>query len=125
MDKMDRPLSKRLFLSLQYFWRLAIPLWKFRDASRGTVEQRIANYRHNRSQRKVLPFYVWKWIGIAACLLQLTHTLSKLMSATDAGTANHLCAALACMSAGIGFAFACVVIAILLASYLYLTYVKR
>jgi hypothetical protein len=125
MNKMDRPRLARLLSSLQYVWRLAIPLWIFRDAGYGTAEQRIANYRYNRSRRKVLPFYVWKWVGIAACLLQLTQVLSDVMSATTTDTANHLCAALACMSAGIGFAFSCIVITILLASYLYLTYVKR
>jgi len=125
MDKMDRPRFARFFSSLQYFWRLAIPLWIFRDAGNGTAEQRIANYRYNRSQRKILPFYVWKWVGIAACLMQLTRVLSILMSSTTVDTTNHLCAALACMSAGIGFALSCVVIAVLLASYLYLTYVKR
>jgi hypothetical protein len=106
-------------------WRLAIPFWIFRDAGRGTVEQRIANYRYNRSQRKVLPFYVWKWIGIAACTMQLTRLLSGLMSTTAAESTDHLCAALFCMSAGIGFAFSCIVIAVLFSSYLYLTYVKR
>lgn len=125
MSTNDRSLLIRLFFRLQYIWRLAIPLWMFRDAGCGTVEQRIANYRYNRAQRKVLPFYVWKWIGIAACLLQLTRALSNLMSATAAESTNHLCAALACMSAGIGFAFSCIVIAVLFFSYLFLTYVQR
>jgi hypothetical protein len=125
MEKNDRPLLKKLSVRLQYLWRLAIPFWIFRDAGRGTVEQRIANYRYNRSQRKVLPFYVWKWIGIAACTMQLTRLLSGLMSTTAAESTDHLCAALFCMSAGIGFAFSCIVIAVLFSSYLYLTYVKR
>lgn len=125
MDKMDLSPLKRLLLSLQYFWRLAIPLWIFRDAGHGTTEQRIANYRYNRSQRKILPFYMWKWVGIAACMMQLTQVLSKLMSTTAAASTDHLCAALACMSAGIGFALSCIVITILLASYLFLTYVKH
>ncbi|HJV72764.1 MAG TPA: hypothetical protein VJ654_00955 [Noviherbaspirillum sp.] len=125
MDKMDRRTPKKLFLSLQYFWRLAIPLWMFRDAGHGTAEQRIANYRYNRSRRKVLPFYLGKWVGIAACMMQLTQVLSYLMSITATESTNHLCATLACMSAGIGFAFSCIVITILLASYLYLSYVKR
>lgn len=125
MNSNNRTPLKRVILWVQYVWRLAIPLWRFRDAGRGTVEQRIANYRYNRSQRKVLPFYLWKWIGIAACLMQLTRVLSGVMSATSTESANHLCAALFCMSAGIGFAFACIVIAVLFASYLYLTYVNK
>lgn len=125
MGKIDWFTPRRLFLTLQYFWRLAIPLWIFRDASRGTAEQRIANYRYNRSQRKVLPFYMWKWIGIALCMMQLTRVLSGQMTIASAESTQHLCATLACMSAGIGFAFSCIVIAILLASYLYLSYVKN
>lgn len=125
MNSNNRTPLKRVTLWVQYVWRLAIPLWRFRDAGHGTIEQRIANYRYNRSQRKVLPFYLWKWIGIAACLMQLTRVLSGVMSATATESANHLCATLFCMSAGIGFAFACIVIAVLLASYLYLTYVSK
>ena len=108
---------------IHYIWRLAIPLWMFRDANRGTMEQRIANYRYNRAQRKVLPFYLWKWVGIAFCMLQLTRLLSGLLPA--AGETANVCAAMFCMSAGIGFALSCVVIAVLGASYLYLTCVER
>lgn len=53
---------QKLKFSLQYVWRLAIPFWRFRDAGRGSIEQRIANYRYNREQRSVLPFYMWKWV---------------------------------------------------------------
>jgi len=125
MNSNDRLSFDRVLLRLRYIWRLAIPLWVFRDASRGSVEQRIANYRYNRSQRRILPFYVWKWIGIAVCMMQLMQILSYLMATTEAESTNHLCATLFCMSAGIGFAISCVVIAILLCSYIYLSCVKR
>jgi len=125
MEDHDPPRQNKVFARLRYVWRLAIPFWIFRDAAHGTIEQRIANYRYNRSQRKVLPFYMWKWVGIAACMMQLMRLLSDLMVKTAAESRDHLCAALACMSAGIGFAFSCVVIAILFASYLFLSYVKR
>lgn len=125
MDKEKQSARGRAMSGLQYFWRLAVPVWLFRDAGRGSIEQRSANYRYNRSRRGVLPFYVVKWMGIAACLLLLTQVLSKMMLVTAAGSADHLCATLACVSAGIGFAFSCVVIAVLFASYLFLTYVKH
>ena len=125
MENNTRPLREDCASALQYWWRLAIPFWMFRDAARGSAEQRIANYRYNRARRNVLPFYVGKWIGIAVCLMQLTRILSDQMTATTAGSGDHLCAALFCMSAGIGFAASCVVIAVLFASYLYLTYVRR
>jgi hypothetical protein len=125
MNSNGRPQENRLLCGLQHVWRLAIPFWIFRDANRGTIEQRIANYRYNRAQRKILPFYVGKWVGIAACLMQLTRILSDLMSNTAAESTDHLCAAFFCMGAGIGFAFSCVVIAVLFASYLFLACVKR
>lgn len=125
MESDDRSRQGALSLRLQYLWRLAIPFWIFRDASQGSLEQRIATYRYNRSQRKVLPFYMWKWLGIALCMMQMTRALSYLMEITEAESANHLFATLFCMSAGIGFAFSCVVIAILSCSYLFLSCVKK
>ena len=125
MNSNHQPPAKQMLRQLQYVWRLAIPFWIFRDAGRGTIEQRIANYRYNRAQRKVLPFYVGKWIGIAACLMQMMRILSDWMSITPTSDADHMCAAFFCMSAGIGFALSCVVIAVLLASYLFLTCVER
>lgn len=125
MECNDRSQWHKFSLKLQYIWRLAIPFWRFRDAGRGTLEQRIANYRHNRSQRNVLPFYVWKWIGIAVSMFQIMRLLSGLMSTTAVESANHLYVTLFCMSAGIGFAFSCVVIAVLTSSYVFLTCVKK
>jgi hypothetical protein len=125
MDKNDWTLRERVVSRLLYIWRLAFPFWLFRDAQKGSPEQRIANYRYNRSRRKLLPFYVWKWIGIALCLLHITRLLSDLMPTTAAESADHLCVALFCMSAGIGFAFSCVVVTTLFTAYLYLSCVER
>jgi hypothetical protein len=125
MEFNDQSQWQRLALKLQYIWRLAIPFWRFRDAGKGTLEQRIANYRHNRSQRNILPFYVWKWIGIAICMFQIMRVLSGLMATTAVESANHLYATLFCVSAGIGFAFSCIVIALLTSSYVFLSCVKK
>jgi len=125
MNSNERMPFQKLKFFLLYVWRLAIPFWKFRDAGRGTVEQRIANYRYNREQRNVLPFYMWKWVGIAICMMQLMRVLSDVMANMPAHSSNYLYAALFCMSAGIGFAFACIVLMLLTASYLYLSYVER
>ncbi|HEY0845937.1 MAG TPA: hypothetical protein VGE12_11260 [Noviherbaspirillum sp.] len=124
MERKD-PKRQKLALSLQYLWRLAVPLWMFRDASRGTAEQRIANYRYNRARRNVLPFYMFKWVGIAACMMQMTRVLSEWMQVTATDSANHLYATLFCMSTGIGFALSCIVIVILGSSYLFLTYIEK
>jgi hypothetical protein len=127
MEPRDNPLKKRLQDRMRTFWRLAMPFWMFRDAHHGTAEQRIANYRYNRAQRNILPFYMAKWLGISICLLKMTEVLSGLMLSTQAQARNddHLFAALSCMSAGIAFAFSCIVLLMLATSYLYLSWVER
>ena len=127
MDPRNIPLKKRLQGRLRQFWRLAMPFWLFRDAHHGSSEQRIANYRFNRSLRNILPFYMVKWLGISACLLRMTELLSGLMLSTQTQSQgdDHLFAALSCMSAGIAFAFSCIVLLMLATSYLYLTCVDR
>ena len=127
MDPRDTPFRKRLQGRVRQFWRLAMPFWLFRDAHHGTTEQRVANYRYNRAQRNILPFYMAKWLGIALCLLKMTGLLSGLMLSTRAQAQNdeHLLAALFCMSAAIAFAFSCIVLLMLATSYLYLSCVER
>lgn len=124
MNSPDRSPRERLSSLIVYVWRLAVPLWMFRDAHRGSIEQRIANYRYNRAQRRVLPFYLWKWVGIAFCLLQITRVLSAPLPG-EVSNALSVSALIFCTSAGVGFALSCVVIAVLSASYLYLTCVER
>jgi hypothetical protein len=125
MDPRNTPFRKRLQGRVRQFWRLAMPFWLFRDAHHGTTEQRIANYRFNRAQRNILPFYMAKWLGISVCLLKMTELLSGLMLSTQAQNDDHLLAALSCMSAGIAFAFSCIVLLMLATSYLYLSCVER
>jgi hypothetical protein len=116
---------KHLAYLLQLFWRWATPFWLFRDANNGSVEQRITNYRYNRSRRGILPGYALKWIGIAACMMLLLQAYSGLMIITNEGTVGHFCATLFCVSAGIGFSFSCVVIAILMTSYLFFSSIEK
>lgn len=123
MDTRHIPLKKRLQGRLRQFWRLAMPFWLFRDAQHGSSEQRIANYRFNRSLRNILPFYMMKWLGMCVCLLKMTELLSLLMLTSQ--NDEHLCVALFCMSAGIAFAFSCIVLLVLATSYLYLSCVER
>ena len=123
MDTRNIPLKKRLQGRLRQFWRLAMPFWLFRDAHHGSSEQRIANYRFNRSLRNILPFYMAKWLGMSVCLLKMTELLSALMLTTQ--SEEHLYVALFCMSAGIAFAFSCIVLLMLATSYLYLSCVER
>jgi hypothetical protein len=125
MTSRDASLKERVRNRLQYLWRLAIPLWQFRDANRGTIEQRIANYRFNRQMRNILPFFMLKWAGIALCLMKMTELLSALMLTNATQGTDHLCATLLCMGTGIAFAFACIVLLVLTTSYLYLSCVER
>lgn len=106
------------------FWRWATPFWRFRDASFGTPEQRSANYRHNRAQRAILPCYTLKWLIIAAFMLTVLQVYSAMLGQAMEGSAAYFCAALFCVSSGIAFSFACVVITILLASYFFFTQIK-
>lgn len=114
----------KIYLLMQYFCRMAVPFWLFRNAALGTPEQRAANYRYNRTCRHRLPFYILKWTGISACMMQLTHSLSALMLLTAPASWPHIVATLFCTVAGIGFAFGCAMLAILVSGYLYLTYNK-
>ena len=123
MDTRNTPLRKRLQGRLRQFWRLAMPFWLFRDAHHGSSEQRIANYRFNRSLRNILPFYMAKWLGMCVCLLKMTELLSVLMLTTQSD--EHLYVALFCMGAGIAFAFSCIVLLMLATSFLYLSCVER
>lgn len=106
---------------LQRCWRWATPFWLFRDACSGTREQRIANYRYNRAQREILPSYTLKWMAIAATMMLLLQTYSGVLAQAIEGTPAYYCAALFCMSTGIGFSVACAVIAILMTCYLFLS----
>lgn len=125
MTSRNSSFRERVRHRLRYLWRLAIPLWQFRDANRGTIEQRIANYRFNREMRNILPFFMLKWAGIALCLMKMTELLSGLVLSNADQSADHLCATLLCMGTGIAFAFACIVLLVLTTSYLYLSCVER
>lgn len=45
--------------------------WLFRDVNRGTVFERAAAWRHNKSQAQWLPTYMrrWLWCGLGFYLL--------------------------------------------------------
>jgi hypothetical protein len=104
-----------------HFWRRIIPFWLFRDAGHGSVEQQIANYRYNRLHRGILPSFILKWIGIAACLMASLQILSDLMGKTMEGSSVHVCMVILCATAGMAFAFSCVAITLLTVCYVFLT----
>lgn len=110
---------------LQRCWRWATPFWLFRDAAAGSREQRIANYRHNRAQRDLLFPYTLKWMAIAAVTLALLQMNSDVLAHSGDGGPAYFGAALFCIGSGIMFSVACAVIAVLMASYLYLAHVKK
>jgi hypothetical protein len=114
-----------LLLLLKIFWRWATPFWLFRDANNGSFEQRVANYRYNRSRRGLLPAYIGKWLAMAVALVLSTHVFSEMLAGAIAGSASHFLAAMFCIGLGVGFSFSCVVISILTASYLYFVNVER
>jgi hypothetical protein len=111
--------------AIRTFWRWAIPFWMFRDVSCGTIEQRSANYRFNRSQRDILYTYTLRWMAIAAVMMLSLQVHSDILMRLIEGTPAYYCATVACVSSGIGFSFACVVIALLMAAHFFLTYIKQ
>jgi hypothetical protein len=124
-----KPLPLEIFGLILLFaricWRWATPFWLFRDVSRGSFEQRVANYRYNRSRRGVLPSYILKWIALAVVLIVVSQFFSDMLAHASEGTASHMFAALFCVGVGVGLSFSCVVLSILAASYLYLVNVER
>ncbi len=114
-----------MLLLLRIFWRWATPFWLFRDAADGSFGQRMANYRYNRSRRGLLPAYIVKWVAMACVLVLFTHVFSEMLAGAIAGSASHFFAAMFCVGLGVGFSFACVVISVLTASYLYFVNVER
>ncbi len=104
---------------------MAVPFWLFRDANCGTPMERRASYRHNRQRRGLLPFFMFKWLGLAFCLLQAMQPLSQIMTDIPHGDTTHWIVLILSLLNGLAFTFACVVITILLASYLYLCGVEE
>lgn len=104
---------------------MAVPFWLFRDANFGTPMERRANYRHNRERRGLLPFFLFKWLGLAFCLLQAMIPLSQMMATLPHQGPAYWSVTILCMLNGMAFAFACVVITILLAGYLYLSWIEE
>lgn len=45
--------------------------WLFHDASRGSLWQRSAAWRHNREQARWLPTYMRRWLVLGALLFVL------------------------------------------------------
>ena len=71
-----------LHLLYLYLW----PFWLFRDASRGSVLERAAAYRHNRERRVYLPGYAAKWSvltllqgGLVAGFERASHVMSDAL----------------------------------------------
>lgn len=121
MPDTDQTRQQRFLSLVRQFWRLAVPFWLFRDAGTGTAATRRANYRYNRTQRRVLPFFLGKWTILAFCLMQAMFPLSHMMERIEPGSGAQFGVALLCMLNGIALAFACVVVTVLLAGYIYLS----
>jgi hypothetical protein len=64
---------------IQVLCRFFSPFWLMKDVSRGTFEERMAAYRHNRSMRGYLPGCMLRWAlscSIAIVLTAYFDTLS-------------------------------------------------
>lgn len=93
MHYQDRSLTQLLFL---YLW----PFWMFKDASRGSLYERAAAYRHNRDKRMYLPGYAMKWTILCAVFLAQVEGFARA-----ARESQSLCLMFGCFSAGAGMLF--------------------
>jgi hypothetical protein len=105
---------------LAQLWRRLIPFSLFRDASHGSVEQQIANYRYNRRHRDALPPFILTWMGMAVCLMMSLHIFSGLARQAIVGSGFHVCVIALSATVGIAFALSCIVVAVLTVCYLFL-----
>jgi hypothetical protein len=60
------PLAFRTLLYRYFFFG-----WLFKDASRGTLFERAAAFRHNQQQARWLPTYMRRWLWFGALLTGL------------------------------------------------------
>ena len=65
-----------------------------------------------------------KWLALGFCLLQAMMPLTTILASLPPGGTAHFLTSLVCMINGIAFAFACVVLTLLSASYVYLSVVE-
>lgn len=101
-------------------WRWLVPLWRFRDASRGTPEQRVANYRYNREQRGCLLPCLRRWIVVGSLLLAIIGELERHLAAQPLDTAWRSFTLTMIASAGVGFSVAVVIFLVLLVCWVWL-----
>jgi hypothetical protein len=111
----DETVSHLLYL---YLW----PFWMFKDASKGSLLERAAAYRHNREKRIYLPGYIAKWSTIFVLLLGAAVVLEGTEKAYSPGTTS--CSMLAC-GAGLLATWAFVVMLIISVVYVFLTHWER
>ncbi|MFO1396473.1 MAG: hypothetical protein U1F48_05355 [Burkholderiales bacterium] len=103
-------------------WRWLVPLWRFRDASRGTPEQRVANYRYNREQRGYLLPCLRRWIVVGGLFLVMIGELERHLAAQPLDTAWRSLTLTMIASAGVGFSVAVVIFLVLLVCWVWLAH---
>ncbi|MFO1415562.1 MAG: hypothetical protein U1F10_17000 [Burkholderiales bacterium] len=101
-------------------WRWLVPLWRFRDVSRGTPEQRIANYRFNREQRGCLLPCLRRWIVVGSLFLLALDGLEQHLQGQALDTTWRPLTVTMIASAGVGFSLAVVIFVVLLVAWVWL-----
>jgi len=107
----DKSLSYLLYL---YLW----PFCLFENVNMGSLFERAAVYRRNRSRRVYLPGYLVKWAAIFDILMVVLSTLETIGSTYSAWKFSFIL--LAC-GTGILATVAFVVVVMIIAAYLLLT----
>jgi hypothetical protein len=94
------------------------PFRMMKDVSRGTLEQRMAAFRHNRSMRGHLSACMRRWIiscGVAIALTSICDTFSDGASASASGLDIFVLLAAACATF-----LACGICVLSVSAYVYL-----
>jgi hypothetical protein len=81
---------------LQALFRFFAPFRLMKDASRGSFEERMAAYRHNRRMRGQLPACMLRWAASCSVAVLLTTYFESLGDASAAAPSVFIWLAAAC-----------------------------
>jgi hypothetical protein len=107
---------------LQVLWRFFSPFRMMKDVSRGTFEERMAAYRHNRSMRGHLSACMGRWALCCSAAIVLTAYFDALGAGGNGPLSIFVLLAAAC---GTFIACAICMLFVMAYAYVYLTHNDR
>jgi hypothetical protein len=104
---------------LQVLWRFFSPFRMMKDVNRGSFEERVAAYRHNRSMRGELSACMGRWALSCSVAIVLTAYFDALGSGGSGALSIFVLLAAAC---GTFIACAICMLFVMAYAYVYLTH---